>query len=131
MANLRFEITGLDDLKSKIQNAANELPRNAGAALYQFAEDVMSVSKDERVPVDTGRLMNSGYVALPQQEGNVISVTMGYGTDYALKVHEDMDAHVHWKRPGSGPKFLENPLKESEANLAPVVGDAVKQTLAA
>ncbi len=87
--------------------------------LYQFAEEVMAVSK-EVVPVDMGNLMNTGHVELPVDSGNEISVTMGYGgpaVNYALVVHENLDPRVNWHRPGSGPKFLENPLKERQDKL--------------
>jgi hypothetical protein len=130
MANFQFSFDGLEAMRQKIQQAASNLPVNAGAALYQFGEEVMAVSK-ERVPVDTGRLMNTGYVALPVQDGNVISVVLGYDTDYALQVHEDLDPRTHWKRPGSGPKFLENPLKEAEGQMAGELGGAIQTTLAA
>jgi hypothetical protein len=130
MASLKFEIDGLDAYRQKLEAAASNLPKNVGAALYQFGEQVMAVSK-ERVPVDTGRLMSTGYVTLPEQQGNSIIVTLGYATDYALQVHEDMDPRTHWTRPGSGPKYLENPLKEAQGELAGDIGDAVKQTLAA
>lgn len=87
--------------------------------LYQFAEEVMAASK-EVVPLDTGNLMNTGHVQLPVDSGREISVTLGYGgpaANYALAVHENLDPRVNWKRPGSGPKFLENPLKERQNQL--------------
>lgn len=130
MAKFSFTVDGLDALREKIESAVSDLPTNAGDGLYQFGEKVMSVSK-ERVPVDTGRLMNTGYVSPPVQEGNLITVVLGYGTDYALQVHEDMDPRTHWTRPGSGPKYLENPLKEAEGEMAGDVGEVYRQTLAA
>lgn len=115
----------IDEFKRTIREAV-------ATGLYQFGNMVMEISKRERVPVDTGALMNSGYVALPEDNGTEISVTMGYGgqsVDYALVVHENMNPHVHWKRPGSGPKYLENPLKESQDKMPDVVGDAVQKAL--
>lgn len=133
MPNFSFQLEGLALLKGRIDSAAQNLPQNLGKALYQFGEEVMAISK-ERVPVDTGALMNSGYVSLPKQEGNLITVELGYGgpsVDYALAVHEDLDPKRHWHRPGSGPKYLEGPLIEKQGDLALPAGDAVKLSFAA
>jgi hypothetical protein len=133
MANFSFTIDGLAGFRSKVQSAAANLPQNLGKALYQFGEEVMAVSK-ERVPVDTGALMGSGFVTPPEHSGSVISVTVGYGgpsVNYALAVHEDMNPKRHWRRPGSGPKFLENPLKEKQNELRQRAADGVKLGFAA
>ena len=133
MANFTFQIDGLQLMRGRLEAAARNLPQNVGKALYQFGEEVMAVSK-ERVPLDTGALMNSGYVSLPVQEGNTIVVELGYGgpsVDYALEVHENMNPHVHWKRPGSGPKYLSGPMQEKQNGLAAKAGEAANLSFAA
>lgn len=100
-------------------------------AIYEEAEAVMTTSKEQYVPVDTGVLRGTGYVAPPEQIGPVISVEIGYGgpaAPYALAVHENPRAgktggfspqgkpYKHWARVGSW-KYLELPWKEAMAGL--------------
>ena len=119
------------------------------AELYQFAEEVMSDSK-EVVPVDFGDLMNSGHVDLPVEDGSTIRVKMGYGNEsvgYALYVHEALEGAqppspnwswtkhaakglaINWTRPGSGPKYLERPLRAKQDRLPPRLLAAIKNGL--
>lgn len=95
-------------------------------AAYQWCEDVMGESKEKYVPVNTGRLMGTGKVSEPEQQGSKIVVVMGYNTDYAMAVHEDMSKR-HWKRPGSGPKYLEKPAKARQGELAPAIQAACQR----
>lgn len=83
------------------------------------------------VPVDTGALMNTGTVMPPVDNGREIMVEMGYGSqsvDYAVYVHENM-APVKWQRPGSGPKYLETPLKEKQDSLPDRIASAIEAAL--
>lgn len=106
------------------------------AELYQWCEERMAVSK-ERVPVKHGHLRSTGKVEKPVWDGNEVSVTMGYGgpsddgayVDYAGAVHEMMDSSVHWTTPGTGPKYLENPIKEDIKALPGRLGDGFKRGL--
>ena len=123
-----------DPLLKKRLAIINELERE----LYLFAEEVMTESK-MRVPVDTGALMNTGKVLPPEYHAggkgkDEISIQMGYGDEsvkYALYVHENLDPHVKWTRPGSGPKYLENPLKEKQDELPDRLADAIRRGLEA
>ena len=82
----------------------------------------MRESRDRFVPVDTGALQRSGMVDRPERHGDEIQVKLSYGgaaQAYALAVHEYPSAHsprswrggVRWSKPGTGPKYLETPLK--------------------
>jgi len=114
-----MDLQGLDTLRARIAAAVPVAEQEATAELYAFAEEVMTASK-EVVPVDTGALMNTGHVQAPVRDGDTMMVTLGYGDEavgYAIYVHENLDPNVHWTRPGSGPKYLENPLKERQDSL--------------
>lgn len=110
---------------------------NVSAALYQRGEKIMAASK-EVVPVDTGALMNTGQVTLPTEDGSgVIEVTVGYGdesTPYALYVHEELQAPsggpINWTRPGSGPKYLENPARDQFDQVPGDIRDALMKAFA-
>jgi len=127
-SRITLEILGLDRLKDRFQSAAPAIRQEVSKELYRFGEEVMAVSK-LRVPVDTGALMNTGKVAPPEIQGEEVAVTLGYGDEsvgYALFVHENMN-NVKWTRPGSGPKYLENPLREMQDKLPERITEAVKR----
>ncbi len=81
-------------------------PEALGAALYEEAS-LIFVESQEEVPVDTGRLLNSGGVSPPIGKTNP-RVEIFYGTDYALPVHERDTPHVIGKS-----KFLEDPFRRA------------------
>ena len=147
MPSVFLEIKGLDKLEARLRRGIPQAKQNVKVELYQFGEEVMAESKS-RVPVDTGALMSTGKVAPPEESGNVIKVTLGYGDEaagYALYVHEALEGSrppspnwswtkaveagktIQWTRPGSGPKYLENPLKEKQDKLPPRVLAAIKR----
>ena len=85
----------------------------------------------EVVPVLTGALMNTGKVFLPVEDATSITVDLGYGdesVDYALIVHEELQSPkgnpINWTRPGSGPKYLQNPFDAKSDQLAPRIAKA-------
>jgi hypothetical protein len=146
---INLQITGLKELADKLRTAGKGLEAEVGRELYQFGEEVMTASKLV-VPVRTGTLMNTGQVQPPATEGVQVVVRLGYGgpaAPYALYVHEALEgaqspnpswswakdvAHggeIHWTRPGSGPKYLENPLKERQGELPRRIRDAVMRAL--
>lgn len=116
-------------VEKRMEDFASRVPIVASRVLYQFGEEVMAASK-EVVPVDSGTLMSTGYVTPSEQQGDEILVTLGYGgpaAPYAGIVHENLDPHVRWTRPGSGPKYLENPLKERQDGLPDRMAEAFKE----
>lgn len=133
MADIEFKITGLAGLITDVEGAPALMHTLVAAALYQFAEEVMADSK-QVVPVLTGALMNTGKVEAPVDDGRLITVMLGYGdesTPYALYVHEELQSPsgnpINWTRPGSGPKYLSNPLQAKQDELPGRVRDAVVQ----
>ena len=74
------------------------------------------------VPIDTAALKNSGNTRA-EGEGLDIEVIVSYGTDYAVFVHEDLNAR-HKK--GKKAKFLEGPAREKRRELQQIIQDAVR-----
>ena len=127
--NISFEILGLERLQQRFQAAAPKIREEVARELYVFGTEVMEASL-RVVPVKTGALMNTGKVDPPVYDGDEVSVKIGYGDEavgYALYVHENMSTTVNWTRPGSGPKFLEAPLKERQDKLPGRITEAVKR----
>jgi hypothetical protein len=96
------------------------------AALYQSAEIIMTDSKKNYVPVDTGDLMRSGTVFEPKIDtAGTISVSLGYGTHYAKIVHDRPPSIGQGKI-----KYLEKPflahMKTAEKLLVQHVSRAIQ-----
>ena len=74
--------------------------------LVMIAEMIMTDSKDNYVPIDTGELWRSGTVLAPEvTQTGTISVKFGYNTPYAKIVHDRMPSIGQGKV-----KYLEKPL---------------------
>jgi hypothetical protein len=80
-----------------------------GLAVEAEAQYELALTQEE-VPVDTGALKASGRVE-PASEGLMIASVIAYGgdeVDYALIVHEDLEAH----HPNGKAKYVEGPVRE-------------------
>jgi len=124
----RFDIK----VETKVNFDPDKVRQEVAAELYAWANDPVFNESQDIVPVDTGALMNSGNVSLPDPAADPISVTIGYGNvavDYALAVHENLNAHVKWTRPGSGPKYLERPFEAHQGELPERIKGAILRGL--
>lgn len=106
-----FKVSGVAEMAAKIRSISTRFPDEVAKALYQEAQIEMTESK-RRVPVDTGTLRASGHVQEPVRSGKSVSVMLAYGgaaEQYAVIVHEDLEAHhAHGQA-----KYLESVLRES------------------
>ena len=107
------KLLGLAKFKANALLATNRYRRAVGGAVYREASRVMASSIRE-VPVDTGRLRATGFVSAPDTTTRDVSVQLGYGTDYALPVHERTEvSHAVGKA-----KFLDDPLNAARSGMA-------------
>lgn len=92
-----------------------------------WAAGLMVQRKSQRlVPVEKGPLRASAYTR-PEGSG----VVVGYSADYALAVHENVEAKLRGRPRPSGlgeywgphgePKFLERPFRESKQEIINIV----------
>jgi hypothetical protein len=126
VAKFSFQVQGVAELNAKLRALGENIPEEAGAELYRQAEDVMGDSKQNYVPVDTGTLKSSGYVELPERDGDQLRVEMGYGgaaAPYAIYVHERLDV----RHPVGQAKFLELPLLAAVETIFTAIADAVRR----
>lgn len=122
-------VIGRVEMQARIAAIQGALAHKIDAALYIEAEAIMAVS-ETRIQVDSGTARSSKYVAPPETSGTRHRIDMGYGGAagaYLLALHEHLSEHsppswqaaeasghgVHWSVPGTGPKFLEGPLREA------------------
>jgi len=105
-------VNGGKELLAKLASRCDRIATASAAALYQKALQIMA-DADRLVPVKTGRLRASHYVALPEIISGFIRVRLGYGTKYALPVHERLEAHHEHGQA----KYLETPFNEHKSGL--------------
>jgi hypothetical protein len=97
--------------------------------LYIIAERIMTDSKDNYVPVDTGALMRSGTVLEPKMtSAGGVSVTFGYGEEYARIVHDRPPSIGQGKV-----RYLEIPflaaIPGAEKQLTQIVSKAIQTVM--
>lgn len=111
-----MRVKGDKALMAALEKLGNQAPAAVGRALHNRAESIITESKEQYVPVDTGALRASGTVLLPFIQGQHVQVEMGFGgvaAPYAVKVHEDPAAH----HPVGEYKYLEKPFNKQRRHL--------------
>ena len=104
LANLGKQIRGI---KGRTRQGVE-----AGAQL-------VSRKSDEVVPIDTGSLRGSREVHSGETAGEPWAAIV-YNADYALYVHEDLEArHL----PGRQAKYLEAPLRRNQRSVRNLIAD--------
>ena len=116
--------TGHNKILGKMQAFAKRMPAAVGGAFYREAQRVMRAAIP-KTPVEHSRLRGTAYVSPPM--GDEQTVELGFGTAYAVPVHENTDPDVNWTAPGTGPKFLEKAIDETDSGrLDRIAKDAWK-----
>ncbi len=117
---MSFGVTGVADMQAQLHGLAFRARVVAGMALKHRADAVMDRSKEEFVPVKTGRLRETGRVDQVAFSGSNISVELKYGgpqAPYAILQHE-----TPWFQHRVGQwKFLEQPLYEEAGSMLPQI----------
>jgi len=111
MADVKWK--GADKFVRYLQTTPGVVSRDVEAALYQEAENMMTVSLS-RTPWEFGDLKRSAHVKLPVTKGGATSVELAYGTDYAIYVHE-IESNQHPR--GGQAKFLQSAVEERATAL--------------
>lgn len=135
----RLERVGGGPLDAALRALGRRAPHALARGLYREGERIMAASKP-LVPVDTGALRSTGYVALPKIDGSRVSLEIGYGgpaggnqqtgpfisprsgrtvlpgqpVGYAVVVHEDLTA----RHTVGQAKYLEKPFLEARRGQA-------------
>lgn len=124
--SVKWDQADLQRLHRRLDQAPRKALQLFRQALRTEAEQIMRRSK-QVTPVDTGTLRSSGHVQSPVSRRGRVSVTMGYGgaaQRYALYVHE-APVWWSWSARGTGPKYLERPVKEARRGMGRRLADMV------
>ena len=113
--NLIKTVAGLKALIAGIPIAAKQSSRIVAEHVLD-----LSLNSTPSCPEDTGKLRESGRVE-PVKEGYaVLYGGAQFGVDYAAYVHDDLRPRKY-KRPGSGPKFVETHMLRQTENAKPKI----------
>ncbi len=113
MTVIRLNVTGANAIDAELRRLQTAAPEALARALFEEALAVDAVSV-EKTPVDIGTLRKSHYVSPPVKEAGGFTVELGNGTDYAVYVHENLDA----RHDDGEAKFLEKALAERTQGYA-------------
>lgn len=80
-------------------------------------ENAGKMAQEHSQVISEGRNALQGIVYGP-------AVMIGFTAYYAFKVHEDMMSH--FKRPGSGPKFLESAIERNKDKILSIIREEAK-----
>ncbi len=78
------------------------------------------------VPVDTSNLKGGAFTRNVGGGGFDTDIIIGYVADYAVYVHEDLQAR---HQPGKQAKFLEQPAREKKGEIIRIIKNEAKRVL--
>ena len=121
MAGLK-NIKGFDKVK---RNLNKEIMAIQGRSMQGLIEAAIFIRRDMEetpplIPIDTGNLRASWFTS-PIREGAKFGLMIGFSANYAVFVHENMEAT--FSRPGAGPKFLEAALSRNKEEILTIIGN--------
>lgn len=140
MARMSMNVRGFREAIANIKKISKDVEKAAKAAVFEEATNILAESQ-KQVPVDTGALRASGFVAFPEVAGGVISVSIGYGgpagrraavggsnsveVGYAWIVHENLTSF----HPVGNAKYLELPHMYARAGMADRIAARIAEKL--
>lgn len=123
---ISVDVQGVDACIRRLRQLEDQGTEGMAAALYQEAEDIMTRSKRDFVPVDTGTLRATGHVEEPVIRGSEVLVTLGFGgpaAPYAIVVHENpLASHKVGQY-----KYLERPALEAVRGMGNRLADRIRK----
>lgn len=110
MIGVTITLKGDEKIRDELRRQMRICPPAAAAMIYAFGTRVMRESV-KRTPTLTGELKESAFVTLPSSSSTRLEVTVGYGSDHAVQVHEDTTA----SHDDGEAKFLQTALDASRS----------------
>ena len=116
----------LNDVLRNLNITVATMNKKVEKQIEKCSQDLLRKAID-KTPMDTGELRKSGAVEV-EKNGLKTTGRVSFGggqVDYADIVHE-MPNDVNWTEPGTGNKYLENPLKENAQKYLDSIKEAAK-----
>ena len=113
-----MSVQGLDEVLKNLNREIKEIEGATLSGLWDAGLQIQRVSQS-RTPVDTGNLKGSAYTRRTSDDG----VEIGYTANYAIYVHENMEAaHTNGQA-----KFLESALRDNQRNIIKIIERRAKR----
>jgi hypothetical protein len=135
---------GLKALATQFKALPSALNRSLGERMSNFARDTIMEESLLRCPKKTGALRSTGRVRRTKTTPNEIRIRLSYGgrtpgsskhfvqgakikpvVEYAHALHEN--TYKTYSEPNTGPKYLEDPIKNNKADMARVIRSGVQE----
>lgn len=120
MSEVKLE--GFIELTNKLNKSISKISTIVEDALLDCGNDLQQRAQD-LTPVDTGALRSSAFTGA--ESGSNPSVIVGFTEEYAVYVHENLEAH----HPVGQAKFLEQPLRENTDKYVEYIKDKVQDLI--
>ena len=114
----RLRVTGSRTIQRRLKKEIKKIERDIMRALLSTGRIILSEAKI-LTPVDTGQLINSGFVAKNVKR---LLVRIGFDTSYAPAVHEKPESTA-WQKEGAESHFL---LKAVQRNIGKLIDNLRK-----
>jgi len=144
MMRLKWNEKSLAQVMANCQQLKLNSKSGAKRALKEVAVNIMAQSMSE-CPIDTGTLVSTSYIEQPIDDGNRVSIKMGYASlatnkmnpkpdwtgkmrmasEYALVVHETPEYY----HPYGKWKFLEDPVTAHKLAFIQILGRELRTSL--
>lgn len=112
-----IRITGVNRVLGKMRKATKSYAARAERGLKLAGVFVQSRSQ-RIVPVDTSNLKGGAFTRNIGGKGFKADVIVGYVADYAVYVHENLDAR---HKPGKQAKFLESVVRKERSEIFKII----------
>ncbi|MBC8587108.1 HK97-gp10 family putative phage morphogenesis protein [Paratissierella segnis] len=117
-----IKLEGFVEFTNKLNKSISQVSDVVEDALLDCGNDLQQKSVDI-TPKDTGTLRGSAFTEA--ENTSKPSVIVGFDEEYAIFVHENLEAH----HPVGQAKFLEQPLNENKDKYVKHIGDKVNDLL--
>lgn len=116
-------LTKIDGVKDVIENMRKAKKEKIKGLVVGLKRGGLFLQRESQkvVPVDTGKLRASAYTRA-EGLGLQTVVRVGYTAEYAIYVHENLNAR---HKPGKIAKFLEKPARENKDKIKAIILKAV------
>ena len=104
-----------DEFNKRLVKAVAKMKKGARNGI-KLGAALIKAESQRRTPVDTGNL-KAGHYTTFQTNGGLISAEVGTTAEYAIYVHEDLEAN---HKVGEA-KFLENAIEAKRNEVAKVI----------
>ncbi len=111
------KILGIPEILRNIDRARKRWERGIARGLKKAG---LMIQRESQfiVPIDTATLKNSARTRNVGGTGFETDIIVSYRTEYAVYVHEDMNAR---HKPGKLPKYLEKPAREKRKEAIQII----------